>query len=88
MNGIDISEMRDATKEERESVQRYIESISREKQMNDKEHFNAFTVDELENVIKNALAVLIKKQYAQGYKDGFEDGKRAMSDKEIVEGRL
>jgi hypothetical protein len=54
--------------------------------MNDKEHFNAFTVDELENAIKNALAVLIKKQYAQGYKDGFEDGKRAMTDKEIIKG--
>lgn len=55
--------------------------------MNDKEYFNAFTVDELENIIKNALAVLIKKQYAQGYKDGFEDGKRAMIDKEIVESK-
>jgi hypothetical protein len=54
--------------------------------MNDKEYFNAFTVDQLEIVIKNALATLIKKQYAQGYKDGFEDGKKAMSDKEIVKG--
>jgi hypothetical protein len=54
--------------------------------MNDKEYFNTFTVDELENIIKNALAVLIKKQYAQGYKDGFENGKKAMIDKEIVKG--
>ncbi len=54
--------------------------------MNDKEYFNAFTVEELEIIIKNALAVLIKKQYAQGYKDGFEDGKRAMTDKDIVKG--
>ena len=54
--------------------------------MNDKEYFNAFMVDELEKVIKNALAIFIKKQYAQGYKDGFEDGKRAVADKDIVKG--
>jgi hypothetical protein len=55
--------------------------------MNDKEYYNAFTVEELEIIIKNALAVLIKKQYAQGYKDGFEDGKKAMTDKDIVKGK-